>query len=208
MHYAFDLWMAREFPGCPFERYADDAVVHCRTKAQAEFVLASLRKRMEQVGVRLHPGKTRIVYCKDGKRTGAHEHTAFTFLGFTFRARAVRARNGNVFTGFGPAASKDAIKKMSEQVKSWRLHALTGHTIGEIARAINPVIRGWMQYYGTFYRTELYPLLRRINSFLVRWMRKKYRRLRPFKKAHEAWKRVTSQYPRCFAHWRWVHAFW
>jgi group II intron reverse transcriptase/maturase len=208
MHYAFDLWMAREFPGCPFERYADDAVVHCRTKAQAEFVLASLRKRMEQVGVRLHPGKTRIVYCKDGKRTGAHEHTAFTFLGFTFRARAVRARNGNVFTGFGPAASKDAIKKMSGQVKSWRLHALTGHTIGEIARAINPVIRGWMQYYGTFYRTELYPLLRRINSFLVRWMRKKYRRLRPFKKAHEAWKRVTSQYPRCFAHWRWVHAFW
>jgi group II intron reverse transcriptase/maturase len=208
MHYAFDLWMAREFPGCPFERYADDAVVHCRTKAQAEFVLASLRKRMEQVGVRLHPGKTRIVYCKDGKRTGAHEHTAFTFLGFTFRARAVRARNGNVFTGFGPAASKDAIKKMSEKVKSWRLHALTGHTIGEIARAINPVIRGWMQYYGTFYRTGLYPLLRRINSFLVRWMRKKYRRLRSFKKAHEAWKRVTSQYPRCFAHWRWVHAFW
>jgi RNA-directed DNA polymerase len=208
MHYAFDLWLAREFPGCPFERYADDGVVHCRTRAQAEAVLAALHERLEQVGVRLHPEKTRIVYCKDGRRRGSHEHTEFTFLGFTFRARGVRARNGNVFTGFGPAASKDAIKKMSERVKSWRLHALTGRTIGEIARAVNPVIRGWMQYYGAFYRTELYPLLRRINSYLVRWMRKKYRRLRPFKKAHAAWKRVTSQYPRCFAHWRWVHAFW
>ncbi len=208
MHYAFDLWLAREFPGCPFERYADDGVVHCRTKAQAEAVLAALHERLEQVGVRLHPEKTRIVYCKDGKRRGSHEHTEFTFLGFTFRARAVRARNGNVFTGFGPAASKDAIKKMSGRVKSWRLHARTGHAIGEIARAVNPVIRGWMQYYGAFYRTELYPLLRRINSYLVRWMRKKYRRLRPFRKAHAAWKRVTSQYPGCFAHWRWVHAFW
>jgi len=208
MHYAFDRWMAREFPGCPFERYADDAVVHCRTKAQAEAVLAALHERLEQVGVRLHPEKTRIVYCRDGKRPGAHEHTEFTFLGFTFRARAVRARNGNVFTGFGPAASKDAIKKMSARVKSWRLHARTGHMIGEIARAVNPVVRGWIQYYGAFYRTELYPLLRRINSYLVRWMRKKYRRLRPFKRAHAAWKRVTSQYPGCFAHWRWVHAFW
>jgi RNA-directed DNA polymerase len=208
MHYAFDLWMAREYPGCPFERYADDAVVHCRSKARAEAVLDALRSRMEQVGVRLHPDKTRIVYCKDGRRRGSHGHTEFTFLGFTFRARAVRAKNGNVFTGFGPAASKDAIKKMNAQVKSWRLHTRTGHTMGEIARAINPVIRGWMQYCGAFYKTELYPLLRRINSYLVRWMRKKYKRLRPFKQAHEAWKRVTSQHPVWFAHWRWVHAFW
>jgi group II intron reverse transcriptase/maturase len=162
MHYAFDLWLAREFPGCPFERYADDAVVHCRTKAQAEAVLDALRNRMEQVGVRLHPDKTRIVYCKDGRRSGSHEHTEFTFLGFTFRARGMRTRHGDVFTGFGPAASKDAIKKMNEQVKSWRLHRLTGHAIGEIARAINPVIRGWMQYYGRFYKSELYPLL---NAF-------------------------------------------
>jgi RNA-directed DNA polymerase len=208
LHYAFDLWLAREFPGCPFERYADDAVVHCRSKVEAETVLAALRSRMEQVGVRLHPDKTRIVYCKDGKRRGSHGHTEFTFLGFTFRARGVRARNGNVFTGFGPAASKDAIKKMSAHVKSWRLHARTGHALGEIARAISPVVRGWMQYYGAFHKTVLYPLLRRINAYLVRWMRKKYKRLRPFRKAHGAWKRVTSQHPAWFAHWRWVHAFW
>ncbi|MDQ2877319.1 MAG: reverse transcriptase domain-containing protein, partial [Actinomycetota bacterium] len=142
MHYALDLWLDREFPDCPFERYADDAVVHCRTQAQAGFVLAALRDRLEQVGVRLHPDKTRIVYCKDGKRRGASGHTEFTFLGFTFRARGVRARNGNVFTGFVPAASKDAMKKMSAQVRSWRLHARTGHAIGELARAMNPVVRG------------------------------------------------------------------
>jgi RNA-directed DNA polymerase len=208
MHYAFDLWLAREFPGCPFERYADDAVIHCRTRPQAEAVLGKLRKRMEQVGVSLHPEKTRIVYCKDGKRRGSHEHAEFTFLGFTFRARALRARNGNVFTGFAPAVSKDAIKKMSAQVKSWRLHAVTGHTIGEIARAVNPVIRGWMQYYGAFYKTELHPVLRRINAYLVRWIRKKYRRLRPVKKAHGAWKRITGQYPALFAHWQWVQDPW
>jgi len=208
MHYAFDLWLTREFSGCPFERYADDAVVHCRTKAQAEAVLDALRNRMEQVGVRLHPDKTRIVYCKDGRRRGSYEHTEFTFLGFTFRTRGMRSRHGDVFTGFGPAASKDAIKKMSEQVKSWRLHRLTGHTIGEIALAINPVLRGWMQYYGRFYRSELYPVLYRINAYLVRWMRKKYRRLRPLKRAEKAWKRLMSQYPALFPHWQAVRSFW
>ena len=208
MHYAFDLWLAREFPGCPFERYADDAVVHCRSKARAEAVLEALRNRMEQVGVRLHPDKTRIVYCKDGKRRGSHVHTEFTFLGFTFRARGMRSKHGNVFTGFGPAASEDAIKKMNGQVKSWRLHRLTGHTIGEIAREINPVIRGWMQYYGKFYKSELYPLLYRINDYLVRWMRKKYRRVRPLKKAERAWKRLMSQYPMLFPHWQWTRSFW
>jgi group II intron reverse transcriptase/maturase len=208
LHYAFDLWIAREFPGCPFERYADDAVVHCKSLAQARFVLDRLRKRLEQVGVSLHPEKTRIVYCKDGKRRGSHEHTEFTFLGFTFQARGVRARNGNVFTGFVPAASKDAIKKMSKKVKSWRLHTLTGHTMDGIARAVNPVIRGWMQYYGAFYKTELYPLLYRISANLLRWIRKKYRRLRTFAKAHQAWKRITLQYPTLFAHWRWIHGFW
>ena len=208
MHYALDLWLTRGFPGCPFERYADDAVVRCRTKARAEAVLDALRNRVEQVGARLHPDKTRIVYCKDGKRRGSHEHTEFTFLGFTFRARGMRARHGNVFTGFGPAASKDAVKKMSGQVKSWRLHRLTGHTIGEIAKLINPVIRGWMQYYGRFCKSELYPLLHRINKYLVRWMRKKYRRLSTLKKAEGAWKRLISQYPVLFPHWQRARSFW
>jgi hypothetical protein len=113
-----------------------------------------------------------------------------------------------VFTSFGPAISKDALKRISEQVRSWRLHLRTGDTLGDLARLISPVARGWMQYYGAFYRSALYPLLKRINGYLVRWLRKKYKRLKTFKKAHAAWNRLTSQYPAYFAHWRWVNSFW
>jgi len=208
LNYAFDIWMARKFPAVPFERYVDDAVVHCRSERQARMVATAIGERMEQVGLRLHPDKTRIVYCKDGRRPGSHEHTSFDFLGFTFRARGVRSKNGNVFTGFGPAVSKTARKRMSQQVRSWRLHHYTTFSEQDLARWINPIVSGWMNYYGRYYRTELYPLLRRINAYLMRWLRKKYKRLRTFKKAHAAWKRTTRQYPRFFAHWRWVHAFW
>jgi len=208
MHYAFDTWLAREYPGVEFERFADDAVVHCVTRYQAEKVLAAIGKRMEQVGLRLHPAKTRIVYCKDASRRGSHEHTSFTFLGFTFRARPARARNGALFASFQPAISKDALNKISGQIRRWRLHRRTGLTIGQLAREINPVVRGWMQYYGAFYRSALYPVLQRINAYLMRWLRDKYKRLRPMKKAKAAWQRVTSQYPLLFAHWAWAAASW
>ncbi|RPE39179.1 group II intron maturase [Streptomyces sp. Ag109_O5-1] len=170
-------------------------------------LVSAIGARMEQVGLRLHRDKTRIVYCKDGKRQGSFGHTAFDFLGFTFRARAVRNRQGTVFTGFGPAVSKTAIRRMSQTVWSWRLHRHTSLSEQELARWLNPIVSGWMNYYGRFYRSELYPLLRRINVYLVRWMRKKYRRLRTFNKAHAAWKRTTRQYPGFFAHWRWVPEF-
>ncbi len=183
LHYAFDMWMAGKFPSVPFERYVDDAVVHCRSERQARMVLAALEERMGQVGLSLHPDKTRVVYCKDGKRRGSHEHVSFTFLGFTFRARSMRSRHGNVFTGFGPAVSKDALKKISAEVRSWRLHTRTTLTEKDLARWINPVIQGWMNYYGEFYKTALYPLLRRINGYLMRWLRKKYRRLRTLRAA-------------------------
>ncbi len=187
LHYAFDTWMARRFPALPFERYVDDAVVHCRSERQARMVVQAIGERMEQVGLRLHPDKTRIVYCKDGQRRGSSEHTSFDFLGFTFRTRGVRSRHGNVFTGFGPAISKSALKKISGQVRAWRLHLKTGRTLRDLAREINPIVRGWMQYYGAFYRSALHSLLQRINGYLVRWLRKKYRRLRTFAKAHAAW---------------------
>jgi hypothetical protein len=111
LHYAFDAWMARTFPTVAFERYVDDAVVHCVSKAQADMVARAIGDRMVEVGLRLHPDKTKIVYCKDGNRRGEHEHTAFTFLGYTFRARGARTRAGKVFTSFAPAISKDALKK-------------------------------------------------------------------------------------------------
>ncbi|WP_413807677.1 group II intron reverse transcriptase/maturase [Streptomyces sp. OE57] len=204
LHYAFDAWMAREFPGVRFERYVDDAVVHCVSRAQAQFIARAISDRMEQVGLRLHPDKTRIVYCQDGNRRGSYEHTSFTFLGFTFRQRRARNRKGQNFSAFLPAISKDALKKLSAEVRSWILHNRTGHTFYDLARRINPVVRGWMQYYGAFHRSALYPLLSRINAYLVRWIRNKYKRLRAVKKAIECWRGITERYPRMFAHWVWV----
>lgn len=204
LHYAFDLWMAREFPAVKFERYVDDAVVHCGSETQARAVVAAIAERMEQVGLRLHPGKTKIVYCKDGKRRGSYEHTSFTFLGFTFQQRGMRDKNGKQFSSFNPAISEEALKRLGAEVRSWRLHLRTGHTFAELARAINPVVRGWMQYYGAFYRSAMYQLLSRINAYLVRWIRKKYKRLQGRKKAMECWREITERYPRMFAHWAWT----
>jgi RNA-directed DNA polymerase len=208
LHYAFDAWMARTFPSIQFERYADDAIAHCASKAQAEHLLAAIGNRLAEVGLQLNPAKTRIVYCKDGRRRLNHEHTSFTFLGFTFRARGARSRNGVNFTGFLPAVSKHALNRMSREVRRWRLHLLTGHTLADLARKINPVVRGWLQYYGAYYRTALDQLLRRINAYLVRWLRRKYQRLRPIKKALACWQRITRQQPRLFAHWAWMADFW
>ena len=208
LHYAFDAWMAREYPNVPFERYADDGVVHCESQRQAREVLAAIANRMEQVGLRLHPDKTKVVYCKDGNRRGSHEHTSFTFLGFTFRARKARTRAGKNFTNFLPAISKDALNKISGEVRRWRLHHRTRHSFAELAKKINPIIRGWMQYYGAFYRSTLCPFLARINAYLMRWIRKKYKRLRPFHKALACWQRITRQHPRLFAQWAWVHTAW
>jgi RNA-directed DNA polymerase len=204
LHYAFDLWLAREFPAVAFERYVDDAVIHCVSQAQARQVLAALTERMKEVGLELHPGKTRIVYCRDGTRRGSHEHTAFTFLGFTFRARGAQDKNGRRFTSFLPAISKDAMNKLSAEVRSWRLHHRTGSTEYDLARRINPIVRGWMNYFGAFYRSALSPLLGRINAYLLRWSRNKYRRLKGRKKAQEAWNRAVRLRPRFFAHWVWV----
>jgi group II intron reverse transcriptase/maturase len=208
LHYAFDAWMAREFPTVRFERYVDDAVVHCISERQARMLAAATGDRMAKVGLRLHPTKTRIVYCKDGKRRGAYQHTSFTFLGFTFRARKARSRDGKNFTSFLPAISKDALTKISGEVRRWRLHLRTGHTLTELARKINPIVRGWMQYYGAYYRSALYTLLGRINAYLMRWIRKKYKRLRGYKKAKAAWERVTRRDPGLFAHWPWYRTAW
>ena len=204
MHYALDMWLEREYPDIWFERFADDAVLHCVSERQARQVLAALHDRMEQVGLRLHPDKTRIVYCQDGKRRGSYEHTSFTFLGFTFRARSARRKNGSKFSSFLPAISKDALKKISGAVRNWRLHRRTTLTLAELAKAINPVVAGWMRYYGAFYRSALYPLLARINAYLVRWIRKKYRRLQGPKIAYRKLLEIIKRYPSMFAQWGWV----
>jgi group II intron reverse transcriptase/maturase len=204
MHYAFDRWLAREFPGVAFERYADDAVVHCTSEFQAREVLAALHERMAEVGLELHPDKTKIVYCKDSNRRGSFEQVSFTFLGFTFRPRSAQRRDGVVFTSFLPAVSRDALKKMSAAVKSWRLHRRVNSTEADLARLINPIVRGWMAYYGAFYHTELTPVLDRINTYLLRWIMKKYRRLGTLRRARQSMAQAAARSPRYFAHWIWV----
>ena len=207
MHYAFDLWLAREFPLVKFERYADDAVIHCVSEHQARKVLAALHERMTGVGLELHPGKTKIVYCQDSNRRGSHEHTSFTFLGFTFRARGMSGKHGR-FTGFGPAISGCAMAKLSQEVRDWKLHRHVNLTEAEIAQWINPIVRGWMNSYGKFRRSALYPLLARINYYLIKWMRRKYKRLSALKAAMKAWSQAVASRPGYFAHWRWVTSPW
>jgi RNA-directed DNA polymerase len=209
LHYALDAWLAREFPSLPFERYVDDAVVHCVTRRQADQVREAIGQRLAKVGLQLHPAKTKVVYCKDSKRRGSHEHTSFTFLGYTFRPRKSRnATTGRTFTSFTPAMSTDAVKAKSAEVRTWGLHRRTGQTLADLAEAINPMVRGWMNYWGRFNRLEMFPLLKRINAYLVRWARKKYKRLRSFKSAMAWWQKVTARCRMLFAHWAWTRNFW
>jgi group II intron reverse transcriptase/maturase len=174
MHYAFDLFLTREFPSVQFERYADDAVVHCVTERQAREVWAALAERLTTVGLRLHPDKTKIVYCRDAKRRGSFEQVSFTFLGYTFRPRKSPQKDGRFYVGFPPAVSPEALKAMGTQVRKWRIHLRTGLDLTELAARINPIVLGWMNYYGRFYRSALHHFLQRINTYLMRWAQKKY----------------------------------
>jgi RNA-directed DNA polymerase len=206
MHYAFDSWMVREHPDCPFERYADDVIVHCGSRARAEAVLARIAERMAEVGLRLHPEKTRIVYCKDSNRRGGHEHTSFTFLGYTFRGREARNKHGGYFTSFSPAISPQALKAKSQRLRELRIHRQTNLTLNELAEWLNPITAGWMNYYGRYNRTVLYPLLRRVNLYVRRWAAKKYKRLRSYKRFERWWAGLLTREPRLFAHWQWIRS--
>jgi RNA-directed DNA polymerase len=207
MHFAFDNWMLRRFPGCPFERFADDAVVHCRTKGQAEEVLGAIAARMEEVGLRLHPDKTRIVYCKDSDRRGDHEHTSFTFLGFTFRPRGAVRKNGQQFTSFLPAMSTEAFKAKGDELRAMRIDHRTTWSLNDLADWLNPIVGGWMGYYGRFYRSAMAPLLMRVSTYLRRWAGKKYRRLRSHGRFKRWWLGLLDRQPDLFVHWRWVRSY-
>jgi len=203
LHYAFDTWLAKQLPFVSFERYADDAVVHCASKAQAQHVLRAITERMAQVGLELHPDKTRIVYCKAENRRGSHEHERFDFLGYTFRQRPVRTRTGQLFVGFTPAMSNDAGKAIRQQMRGWRLHLRSDLSLGDLARMVNPMLRGWINYYGHFYKTGLYPTFRHLNEYLFRWAQQKYKRLRGHTWRTWRWlQSIARRDPNLFAHWR------
>jgi RNA-directed DNA polymerase len=203
MHYAFDTWLVRVFPAVTFERYCDDAVIHCTSEEQARQVRDALAQRLADVGLRLHPDKTRIVYCKDADRRGSHEHTAFTFLGYAFRPRLAKSRHGHHFVSFLPAVSKDAVKAMSREVRSWHLARRSDKTLDDLARIFNSIVQGWINYYGRFYKSGLLSFLRRLNRHLARWACRKFKRLRRRERRAMAWlAEVARRAPRLFAHWR------
>jgi len=204
LHYGLDAWMERTFPTVPFERYADDEVIHCVSERQARFVRDAVARRLVEVGLELHPDKTRIVYCKDSNRRGNYEEISFTFCGYTFRPRQARnKRTGEVFTAFLPALAPEKLTAMSRRVTSWRLHRRTTHDLGDLAAAINPVLRGWFAYFTAFYPSAVIPLGKRIDRHLMRWARWKYKRLARSAKRARVWLRgVQTRNPELFAHWR------
>lgn len=203
MHYAFDGWMQRTYSQCPFARYADDAVVHCRSRKQAEDVMQAIAERLAACGLKMHPEKSKVVYCKGSKRRGRHTDVSFTFLGFTFRPRAARGKGTRVFTGFLPGASKDALKRMRQTVRGWHLTRQTPATLADLARQCNSVLRGWWNYHGAFYRTAMLDIARHIDRALERWARQKYKRLRGRKRRSQAWLgQMKERYPWPFFHWQ------
>jgi group II intron reverse transcriptase/maturase len=203
LHYAFDLWMRRKFSQVQFERYADDAIVHCRSERQARTVLEAIRDRFLQCGLELHETKTRIVYCKDDDRPGNAESVQFDFLGYTFQPRRAKNRWGKYFVSFLPAMSTKAAKAVRVTIREWRMASTRNHQrLEELARLVNPAVRGWMSYYGRFYRSKCMQVLRHLNEALAAWVRRKYRKFRCRERASMYWLgRIARRDHTLFAHW-------
>ena len=206
MHYAFDTWMTRQYPHNPFARYADDAVIHCRTKQEAEELLSALRVRLGECHLELHPEKTKIVYCKDAKRRDDYDNISFDFLGYTFRPRRSCTKKGKIFLNFTPAISGSAQKKIKAVIRGWKLPRRTGIDLEEIAQWINPQVRGWINYYGKFNRSALYHLTNHIEYKLCLWACRKYKRLKERREKGRNWLRRIrkGQLGPPFAHWAFV----
>lgn len=202
LHYTFDKWMSLKHPSNPFARYADDAVIHCKTEEEAKKVLVSLSKRMNECKLELHPTKTKIVYCKDADRKGEYENIAFDFLGYTFRPRLSKNRWGKYFVNFTPAISNKSKKSIQQKVRDWKLQLKAEKDLTDLSNMFNPVIQGWINYYGKFYKSEMYSALRHINKALIMWSRRKYKKLAKHKrKAEHFMGRIAKHNPKLFKHW-------
>ena len=202
LHYAFDKWMGRNYPDIPFERYADDAVCHCRTKRQASHLKDALERRFEDCGLTLHPQKTRIVYCKDSDRQRSYPDTSFDFLGYTFRPRRSKNRWGKFFVNFSPAISNKAAKAIRQEIRSWNLHRRSDKSLDDLARMFNATIRGWINYYGAFYKSALFAPMRMIDRRLALWATRKMKRFRNHRRRAARWVAdCVRRDPNLFAHW-------
>jgi RNA-directed DNA polymerase len=200
--------MQREQPSIPFERYADDMICHCRSEKQANWLRTAIERRLAECGLELHPSKTKIVYCKDDNRRGSYLNEKFDFLGYTYRPRRSKNRCGEFFVGFIPAASDEAQKSMRQTMRSWRLHRRSGQTLDDIARMINPILQGWINYYGRFYKSALYPTFLHLDRILSRWAKRKYKRLKGRQRKARHWlRRIMDRQPGLFAHRRSLYSW-
>jgi RNA-directed DNA polymerase len=203
LHYTFDEWMGRNYPSNPFARYADDSVVHCRTEQEAIQLKEAIAKRMKECGLDLHPEKTKIVYCKDEDRTANYPNEKFDFLGYTFRSRRSKNRWGKYFINFSPAVSDKAKTKMRRRMRKWKLHLRSDKELEDLSRMFNPIIRGWITYYGKYYKSALSPVFRHLNRILVRWAMRKYKRLKGHQRKADYWLgQVARRQPNLFYHWQ------
>lgn len=202
LHYALDAWLRRELPSVRFCRYADDAVLHCKSEAQARLALRKLGERLRACGLELHPEKTQIVYCHDVNRQGTYPAIQFTFLGYTFRPRKAVDKYGRVYVNFSPGVSRAALRTMRQTVRGWHLQLMNDKKLSDLSKMFGPVLRGWANYYGRFHASALKPLWRQVNDYLVRWMRRKHKHLaRGVTRAARALGRLAANAPRSFVHW-------
>jgi len=207
LHYAFDQWMSREYPHIPFERYADDCVCHCKSRAQVEMLQRKLNERMDRVGLELHPEKTKIVYCKDDNRAGEYANITFDFLGYTYRPRTVKSRSGKLFIGFTPAISNKAAKAIRQNSREWNWRLQSGSSLETLAMKYSQVIQGWINYYGRFYPSALIPTLYCLESRLIKWAMRKYKHLRNHRRRAAQWlKGIARKEPELFSYWRLLYA--
>ena len=204
LHYTFDLWMKRTHPDLPWCRYADDGLVHCRTEQEAEALTAELRARLAECHLELHPTKTKIVYCRDGKRKGTYPNVKFDFLGYCFRPRWIKkSRDNSMFCGFNPAVSPSALKAMRSTIRDLNIRRQTQLSLADIARALNPLVRGWIEYYGRYAPSALSPMLRYVNQTLVRWAMRKFKRFKAHKiRASRFLQKLVRERMSLFVHWR------
>jgi RNA-directed DNA polymerase len=204
MHYTFDLWMARTYPNLPWCRYADDGLVHCRVEHEAQVVKAALQARLAECRLEMHPTKTKIVYCKDGNRRGKYPNIKFDFLGYCFRPRLVRrSRDNLLFCSFNPAVSPSALKSMRAKIRELGIRRRTEVSLEEIAFRINPLLRGWINYYGRYAPSALAPLLRYVNQTLQAWARRKFKRFKAHKiRVSRFLQKLSRQNANLFVHWR------
>ena len=206
LHYAFDMWMKRTYHHIPFERYADDVICHCKSADEAEALRSALADRFAACKLVLHPEKTKIVYCKDAHRRGDFPNQSFDFLGFNFRARKTMWPGHIRAHAFLPAASPKALKAISQTIRRWTLHHRSDKALHELAEMHNPCIRGWINYYSHFYPTQLRPTLKRIDAYVIRWARRKYKRMVHRTKGARDWfDRLRRANPTLFAHWPLCH---